>query len=138
VLTGGYPIKQSAESSSPRSIARLFAFAQLIGALTMPISDDADPETLIARLAGPLLPVDRAAFRAAAERALAQLPCQGEGSVYRALASLQRAYFRPPSDAKASWDVSLEMRGSQVYDAPPIEFGGDLRHVRYRKLRVVG
>lgn len=49
----------------------------------MPIADDVDPQALIDRLAGPLLPADRAAFRAAAEDALTRVPCWGEGAVYR-------------------------------------------------------
>src|SRR5262249_39487216 len=61
-------------------------------------NDDIDPDALISRLAGPLLPIDRAAFRAAAKDALAQMPCFGEGAAYRAVAALQRIYFSPPSD----------------------------------------
>jgi len=68
----------------------------------MPIPDDVDPDALFARLAGPLLPADRAAFRAAAEDALARVPCWGEGAIYRAVAALQRAYFHPPSDRVTS------------------------------------
>src|SRR5262245_15855128 len=67
----------------------------------MPIPDDVDAEALIDRLAGPLLPADRAAFRAAAEDALARVPCWGEGAIYRAVAGLQRAYFHPPPDGRA-------------------------------------
>src|SRR6516164_8663962 len=52
---------------------------------TMLISDDADPDILIDRLAAPLLPADRAAFRAAAEDALTRVPCLGEGAIYRAV-----------------------------------------------------
>src|SRR5262249_60151039 len=59
-----------------------------------------DVEQLISRLAGPLSPRDRAAFRRAAEDALARVPCWGEGAVYRAVASLQRAFFDPPPDAR--------------------------------------
>jgi hypothetical protein len=50
----------------------------------MSITDDLDPDALISRLAGPLSPPDRAAFRAAAEDALTRVPCWGEGSLYRA------------------------------------------------------
>jgi hypothetical protein len=52
--------------------------------------NDLDPDALISRLAGPLSPPARAAFRAAAEDALARVPCWGEGAVYRAVAGLQR------------------------------------------------
>ena len=99
----------------------------------MPISDDPNAEILIARLAGPLLPADRAAFRAAAEDALARVPCWGEGAVYRAVAVLQRAYFNPPTDDRAAWDIAGEMRPSKLRAAPAIEYGGDLRHVRYHR-----
>jgi hypothetical protein len=55
----------------------------------MATSYDLDPEPLISRLAGPLSPADRQAFREAALDALT-VPCAGEGSVYRAVAALQR------------------------------------------------
>jgi hypothetical protein len=96
------------------------------------ISDDI--EQLISRLAGPLLPRDRAAFRRAAEDALSRVPCWGEGAVYRAVASLQRVYFDPPADGRAQWDIEQEIANpSRLKAAPPIEYGGDLRHVRYRR-----
>ena len=56
----------------------------------MTTSYDLDPEPLISRLAGPLLPADRQAFREAALDALTRVPCAGEGSIYRAVATLQR------------------------------------------------
>ena len=99
----------------------------------MPIPDDADPEILISRLAGPLAPPDRAAFRQAAEDALARVPCWGAGAVYRAVSVLQRAYFNPPTDDRAAWDIGLYARPSKLRDASPIEYGGDLRHVRYHR-----
>jgi len=95
------------------------------------ISDDV--EHLISRLAGPLSPRDRAAFRRAAEDALARVPCWGEGAVYRAVASLQRAFRDPPTDGRAHWDIEQELRPTKLKSAPPIEYGGDLRRVRYRK-----
>jgi hypothetical protein len=107
----------------------------------MSFSDDADPEVLISRLAGPLSPPDREAFRRAAEEALTRVPCWGEGAIYRALAALQRSYFTPLDDRRARWDIADELgelRRSKLANGPPIEYGGDLRHVRYRKLRVVG
>ena len=61
------------------------------------------------------------------------MPCWGEGAVYRAVASLQRAFFDPPSDRGAHWDIEQELRLTKLKSAPPIEYGGDLRHVRYRK-----
>ena len=99
----------------------------------MPIPHDVDPETLISRLAGPLAPPDRAAFRQAAEDALARVPCLGEGAAYRAVAVLQRAYFNPPTDDRAAWDIGQEARPSKLRAAPAIEYGGDLRHVRYHR-----
>jgi hypothetical protein len=99
----------------------------------MPIPDDADPDILIARLAGPLEPAARVAFRRAAEAALAALPCAGEGIVYRTIAPLQRAYFDPPTDGRAHWDVEHDLfRPSKLKAAPAIEPGRDRRINRYR------
>jgi len=91
--------------------------------------NDLDPDALISRLAGPLSPPDRAAFRAAAEDALTRVPCWGEGAIYRAV----RAFRDPPTDHRASWDIDQEFGPSKLRDAPAIEYGGDLRHIRYRK-----
>jgi hypothetical protein len=99
----------------------------------MPIPDDTDPEILISRLAGPLLPADRAAFRQAAEDALARVPCLGEGAAYRAVAGLQRAYFNPPSGDRAAWDIGQDVRRNKLTSAPPLEYAGDQRHVRYHR-----
>src|SRR5262249_2594123 len=99
----------------------------------MSITDDLDADALISRLAGPLSPPARAAFRAAAEDALTRVPCWGEGAVYRAVAGLQRAFFDPPSDGRALWDIQQELvHVSKLRDGPPIEYD-DLRRVRYRK-----
>ena len=92
-----------------------------------------DVEQLISRLAGPLSPRDRVAFRHAAEDALTRVPCWGEGAVYRAVASLQCAFRDPPSDRGAHWDIAHELRDTKLKRAPPIEYGGDGRHIRYRK-----
>jgi hypothetical protein len=100
----------------------------------MSITDDLDSDALISRLAGPLSPPARAAFRAAAEDALTRVPCWGEGAVYRAVASLQRAFFDPPTDCRAHWDIEREFsHASKLKAAPAIEYSGDLRHVRYHK-----
>jgi hypothetical protein len=100
----------------------------------MSITDDLDSDALISRLAGPLSPSARAAFRAAAEDALTRVPCWGEGAVYRAVASLQRAFFDPPTDCRAHWDIERELfQASKLKAALAIEYGADLRHVRYRK-----
>jgi hypothetical protein len=98
--------------------------------MSIPISDDV--EQLISRLAGPLLPRDRAAFRRAAEDALARVPCWGEGAIYRAVASLQRAFRDPPSDRNAHWDIEQELRPTKLKSLPPIEHNGDLRRKHAR------
>jgi hypothetical protein len=87
----------------------------------VPIPDDADPDILISRLAGPLEPADREAFRRAAEDALTRVPCWGEGAVYRAVAVLQRQYFDPPDDRRAGWSIEQETRGSKLKRGPPLE-----------------
>src|SRR5215831_15032977 len=99
----------------------------------MSITDDLDSDALISRLAGPLSPPARAAFRAAAEDALTRMPCWGEGAVYRAVASLQRAFFDPPSDARALWGIEQELgQASKLKAALAIEYGGDLSAVRVK------
>jgi hypothetical protein len=98
------------------------------------IPDDADPDLLIARLAGPLTPDARQAFRRAAEDALTRVPCQGEGIVYRTIAPLQRAYLDPPDDHRAGWDITQKSRASKLRAAPAIEHGRDLRVTRRWKL----
>ena len=97
-------------------------------------SDEVD--LLISRLAGPLDPSARRAFRQAAEAALANVPCAGEGSFYRAVAPLQRAFFDPPSDWRASWDIAQEMRASKLRAGPAIGWG--LGHDRVRHSKAAG
>jgi hypothetical protein len=101
----------------------------------MSITDDLDSaDALISRLAGPLSPPDRIAFRRAAEDALARVPCWGEGALYRAVASLQRGFRDPPSDGRAHWDIEQEISNpSKLKAAAAIQYGGDRRHVRYRR-----
>jgi hypothetical protein len=106
----------------------------------MSIPDDVDPDALISRLAGGLAPADRAAFRRAAEHALEQLPCAGEGLVYRIVSGVWRAYFHPPEDT--SWDIAHELaslRRSKLANRPPVgaddpRSGGRDR----RRLKLVG
>jgi|SRR5215470_5358541 len=87
----------------------------------MATSYDLDPEPLISRLAGPLLPADRQAFREAALDALTRVPCWGEGAVYRAVAALQRQFFHPPSDwATNQPQGSGSRRSSKLVAASPI------------------
>jgi hypothetical protein len=102
-------------------------------------TDYVDAEQIISRLAGPLSPPDRIAFRRAAEDALTRVPCWGEGAVYRAVAALQRAYFSPLDPRRAAWDISQELpRSNKLSNAPPLEYGGDQRRVRYHRLKLVG
>jgi hypothetical protein len=91
--------------------------------------DDLDSEELISRLAGPLSPPDRIAFRRAAEEALARVPCWGEGAIYRAVAALQRQFFNPPSFGRAGWATEREPRPSKLKSATPIAHAGDGRRV---------
>jgi hypothetical protein len=100
----------------------------------LPIPDDADPDILISRLAGPLEPAARVAFRRAAEEALARVPCMGAGAAYRAVAVLQRDYFDPPGDHRAGWDISREHHASKLKQEPPIEHGRDFRFTRHLRL----
>ena len=84
----------------------------------MSLSDDDDVEQLIARLAGPLAPLDRIAFRRAAEDALSRVPCWGEGAVYRAVAALQRSFFSPPD---TRYDLRRDgVRNNKLTNAAPI------------------
>jgi hypothetical protein len=96
------------------------------------IPDDVDPDLLISRLAGPLSPDARQAFRRAAEDALARVPCAGEGAAYRAVAPLQKSYFDPPSDGRAAWDIGQDMRANKLTAAPALEHGRDLRFTRFK------
>ena len=93
-----------------------------------------DAEDLIAHLSGGLAPADRAAFRRAAETALATEPqCWGEGSAYRTVTELWRQYFRPPDTRESSWYEQRNRPASKLLseDAPQAR--------RYtRNLRVMG
>jgi len=84
------------------------------------IPDDPNVEALISRLAGPLTPPAQEAFRHAAEDALTRVPCWGEGAVYRAVSVLQRAFFEPPDDYRAAWDISQELHASKLTKLAPI------------------
>jgi hypothetical protein len=86
----------------------------------MSMPDDTDPDALIARLARPLLPADRAAFRRAAEAALAGIGCSGPGAAYRVVAALQRAYFDPPPDDRYAHAGPRPRRPSKLVEAGPI------------------
>jgi hypothetical protein len=95
------------------------------------VINNADVDSLISRLSRPLSVADREAFRAAARDALAHVPVHGEGSNYRAIKNLQRAYFDPPTRHRASWVISDDLaRPNKLANLPPIEHSGDLRRVR--------
>jgi hypothetical protein len=79
-------------------------------------SCDPDLDALISRLAGPLLPADRAAFRAAAESALTG--CSGEGLAYRILRDVWRDYFHPPPDPRVG--QTRRLGASKLASAEPI------------------
>ena len=100
------------------------------------IIDDADPDALISRLSRPLNVADREAFRAAAQDALAGLPCWGEGAAFRVVASLQRGFRDPPTDHRAHWDIEQELaQPSKLRDAPAIADGGDRRYRKHARAR---
>jgi hypothetical protein len=100
----------------------------------MATSCDLDPDldALISRLAYPLLPADRQAFRVAAESALTG--CSGEGLAYRILRPLWRSYFHPPPDPRIGQPRgSGSRRPSKLASAEPIgrddvRCGGRDRH----------
>jgi hypothetical protein len=72
-----------------------------MGAVAMPASNT---ESLISHLSGGLHPTDRAAFRQAAEAALANSSiCWGPGLIHRTVASIWRQFFRPPSVPVTTW-----------------------------------
>jgi hypothetical protein len=97
---------------------------------------DVESEDLIARLSGGLSPADRAAFRRAAESAVASSPdCSGEGSTYRAIEKIWRGYFHPPHDTTDSgWYVTKTQQNKLIRDESSRPDSRD----RGRRLRVVG
>jgi hypothetical protein len=101
----------------------------------MSIPDDIDPDLLISRLAGPLAPDARRAFRRAAEDALARLPYVGEGVIYRTIAPLQRDYFDPPTDCRAGWDISRDQWTSKLVNEPAL---APWRDRRPRRVKLAG
>src|SRR5262245_62896852 len=94
-----------------------------------------DAEDLIARLSGGLSPADRAAFRKAAESAVATSPdCSGEGSTYRVIAKLWRSYFHPPGDtADSGWYATKAQQNKLIRSESPRPDN----HNRGCRLRVV-
>jgi len=88
-------------------------------------TSDIDSEQLISRFCGALLPRDRADFRRAAEAAIEQIPCAGEGVAYRTLREVFRQYFHPPSDVQTGRPLGLgSRRPSKLSNGPPIGADG--------------
>jgi len=85
-------------------------------------SDDVDAEQLISRFCGSLAPADHAAFRVAAESALATIVCAGEGVAYRTLRDVWRTYFHPPTDHEAGYRPFEpgSRRFSKLANGPPV------------------
>jgi len=84
-------------------------------------SHDSDFDPLISRLAAPLAPGDRSAFRHAAEGALAAIPCAGEGVAYRTLRDIWRTFFHPPPDPRIGQTRGSGLRRpSKLIAAEPI------------------
>jgi hypothetical protein len=95
-----------------------------------------DLDALISRLAGSLLPADRAAFRAAAKIALTG--CSGEGIAYRILRDLWRSYFHPPPDDMRR-EGARHLRPSKLQNLPAVGTDDPRCGARDRhRLRVVG
>jgi hypothetical protein len=94
---------------------------------TLRCESDVDAEDLI-HLSGALAPADRAAFRRAAENALAtSSPCWGPGSVDRVIVPLWRSYFHPPmEDRPTAWD-SGKKKLSKLISEPPRDSRGRRR-----------
>jgi hypothetical protein len=81
----------------------------------MSLPDEVDH--LVVQLAASLPAPQHAAFVAAAEAALAGIPCLGPGSAYRVLRELQRRYFDPP--ILNNNRGSVEHRSAFKSNAPP-------------------
>jgi len=73
---------------------------------------------MISRLAAPLAPGDRAAFRVAAESAL--VGCEGEGQAYRTVRDIWRVFFHPPDDPRTGQPRRLQSRPSKLASLEPI------------------
>ena len=94
----------------------------------------ADAEDLVARLSDGLSPADRAAFRRAAESAVATSPdCSGEGSTYRVIAKLWRSCFHPPRDTGDSgWYATKTQQNKLIVE------GSQDSRAAHRRTRIVG
>jgi len=101
-------------------------------------TSEIDFEQLICRFCGALLPCDRADFRRAAEAAIEQIPCAGEGVAYRVLRDVFRQYFHPPPDLRASTGARFyrqsKLRAMPAVGSDDPRTGGRDRH----RFRAVG
>src|SRR5262245_61570875 len=96
-------------------------------------AEDAAAEDLISHLSRALSPADRAAFRQAAENALAtSSPCWGEGSIHRTVVAIWRIYFHPPRevDRGTTWTSGQKQSSKLIVD------GAKDGHTR-RRARIV-
>ena len=91
-----------------------------------------DAESLISHLSRGLAPADRAAFRQAAETALATSPtCLGPGSIHRTVTSIWRTFFHPPPEDRGTAWTSGKKKLSKLITEP-------LRDSRFRRrVRIV-
>jgi hypothetical protein len=85
----------------------------------MSITADLDVDALIARLAGPLLPADRVAFRKAAEEAIRSRTVLGRGGRLSNSLRPQCGFRQPPTDTRKDdvepsrpGDCPTKMRGT--------------------------
>ena len=78
-----------------------------------------DVEDLISHLSCGLNAADRAAFRQAAENALAASPvCLGPGSIHRTVTSIWREFFRPPREDRGTAWTSGKKNLSKLVTEP--------------------
>jgi len=90
-----------------------------------------DAEDLIARRSGGFPPADRAAFRRAAENALATSPqCWGPGSIYRVAVPLWRGFFHPPTFEGRTTTWVQGRKPSKLVTEPPLAPAHDRRRIR--------
>jgi hypothetical protein len=80
-----------------------------------PLSLSDQQMSAVMRACEPILPPDRSAFLSALATLLrGEIQPLGDGVLFRAIRSLQREFFRPPS-------VSHDPKGARKVVGPPIE-----------------
>jgi hypothetical protein len=79
------------------------------------------PYSLIDDLGQSLPTPARDAFQRAALAATVGLAVVCPGNLYRVLVPLQLDHFVPPSDERASWDITQTKFTGKLLDGPPIE-----------------